>query len=114
MKKKREKTSEEEVVEDSSQTLFNSDPEDQEVDVTDLESPDDENEKNKPLEETFIVKQNVEKAAEKASTERSASQTWFKCGKTGPKCHKRFIHSDLEKHNQQYHSFILVLSNFSL
>ena len=84
--------------------MFNSDPEDQEVDVTDLESPDDENEKNKPLEETFIVKQNVEKAAEKASTERSASQTWFKCGKTGPKCHKRFIHSDLEKHNQQYHS----------
>ena len=84
--------------------MFNSDPEDQEVDVTDLESPDDENEKNKPLEETFIVKQNVEKPAEKASTERSASQTWFKCGKTGPKCHKRFIHSDLEKHNQQYHS----------
>ena len=40
--------------------MFNSDPEDQEVDVTNLESPDDENDKNNP-EETYIVKRNVKK-----------------------------------------------------
>ena len=46
----------------SSFQLTDSDKSDEsEVDVTNLESPDDENDKNNPLEETFIVKRNVKK-----------------------------------------------------
>ena len=104
MKKKREKASEEEVEASTSQNLFNSDAEDEDMDATNLESSEDENGKSSALEETFIVKKKFPKPVEKTSTERSASQTWFKCGKVGPKCHKRFIHSDLKKHNEQYHS----------
>jgi len=81
LKKKREKASEEEVEASTSQNLFNSDAKDEEMDATNLESSEDENRKSPALEETFIVKQNLPKPIEKTSTE-----------------------SDLEKHNEQYHS----------
>jgi len=81
LKKKREKASEEEVEASTSQNLFNSDAEDEDMDATNLESSEDENGKSPALEETFIVKKKFPKPVEKTSTE-----------------------SDLEKHNEQYHS----------
>ena len=86
-------------VPDNSQDLFEKDESDD--NASKLSSDEDEHENDKPpstappLEETYIVE------PKEANTQ---SQTWFKCDKDGPRCHKRFIAADFDKHNKQFHS----------
>ena len=99
-----EKVSEREPLPDESQDLFEKEELDHEVsklssDENDGDEEATESDHDPPLEapqleETFIVEK-TESIAE--------SQIWFKCDKDGPRCHKRFVATDFDKHNKQYH-----------
>jgi len=99
-----DKVSEREQLPDESQDLFEKEELDHEVsklssDENDGDEEATESDHDPPLEapqleETFIVEK---------TESISESQIWFKCDKDGPRCHKRFVATDFDKHNKQYH-----------